>query len=107
VTAESAIRCGKHISFGDDCLLSWEVLIIDQDFHSIATTDQVRTNPDANIEIGKHVWICCRNTILKGTIIGADSVLAAGSLIASKFPTTHQLLGGNPARVLRRDISWS
>jgi acetyltransferase-like isoleucine patch superfamily enzyme len=104
--AESTIRCGKHISFGDECLVSWDVLIMDQDFHSILNIDRVAINPDADIEIGTHVWIGCRNTILKGSIIGADSVIAAGSLTTGEFRDSHQLIGGNPARVLKRDISW-
>ena len=45
--------------------------------------------------IGEHVWITCRNTVLKGAIIGTHFVLAAGSVIAIDFPGTNQLISGN------------
>jgi acetyltransferase-like isoleucine patch superfamily enzyme len=106
VSAESAIRCGKHITFGNGCLISWDVLIMDQDFHTILNSDRVPINPDADINIGERVWIGCRNTILKGTVIGSDSVIAAGSLIAGEFLTPNQIIGGNPAHVLKSGISW-
>ena len=35
MTAESAIVCAKEITFGDDCLLAWDVLVMDTDEHPI------------------------------------------------------------------------
>ena len=35
MTAESTIVCAKEITFGDDCLLSWDVLVMDTDEHPL------------------------------------------------------------------------
>ncbi len=32
ITAESSIVCYNNISFGNNCLLSWDILIMDTDF---------------------------------------------------------------------------
>lgn len=55
LTAESAIACAKNISFGDGCLLSWDILIMDTDWHRLKEGDRV-TNPPAAVVIGNHVW---------------------------------------------------
>ena len=35
MTAESTIVCAKEIRFGDDCLLSWDILVMDTDEHPL------------------------------------------------------------------------
>ena len=35
MTAESTIVCAKEITFGDDCLLSWDILVMDTDEHPL------------------------------------------------------------------------
>ncbi len=106
VTAESAIRCGHRISFGAGCLLSWDVLVMDQDFHPVYDAAGIRLNPDRPIHIGDRVWIGCRSVILKGAVIGDGSVVAAGSLVTGRFDSPALLLAGHPARIIRTDVSW-
>ncbi|WP_139905608.1 acyltransferase [Clostridium thermarum] len=106
VTGHSEIICSKKVEFGDDCLLSWEVLIMDTDFHKIKNADGTINNHSKPIKIGNHVWIGCRCTILKGTEIGTDSVVASNSCVHSKINLNNALIGGNPIRVIRENISW-
>jgi acetyltransferase-like isoleucine patch superfamily enzyme len=106
ISAESSIICRKHIRFGRQCLLSWDVLMMDTDFHPIKDSDGIILNPDKEIIIGDHVWICCRSTILKGSVIGNMSVVAAGSLVNKPLAEPNSLIGGYPAKVLRKGISW-
>ncbi|MBK9533326.1 MAG: acyltransferase [Chitinophagaceae bacterium] len=70
-TAESSFLSKKAIHIGKDCLFSWEILIMDTDFHPI--TDNVGNiiNGDKSITIGDHVWVGCRATILKGLLFRA------------------------------------
>ena len=35
ISAESTIVSMLNINFGDDCLLSWDILIMDSDLHKI------------------------------------------------------------------------
>jgi acetyltransferase-like isoleucine patch superfamily enzyme len=106
ITAETSIRCAKRISFGAGCLLSWDVLMMDQDFHPIADRSGVHLNPDRPICVGNHVWIGCRCLILKGTLIGDGCIVGAGSVVTGRFDTPAQVIAGDPARVIRTAVTW-
>lgn len=106
MTAESTIVCAHQISFGNDCLLSWDILIMDTDEHPIINQDGIRTNPDKPILVGNHVWIGCKCTLLKGTEIPNNTVVAAGTLLTSAFSGENQVIGGNPPAVLKSDVRW-
>ena len=105
MTGNSSIVCQKAISFGDDCLLSWDILIMDSDFHKILNMQGDTVNAPSPIRIGNHVWIGCRSTILKGVQIADHSVIAAGAVITKTLPNTHSVYGGNNLK-LKSDIDW-
>ena len=133
MTAESTIVCAKEIRFGRDCLLSWDILVMDTDEHPIyrhetnrhetrdygsvpspevscpVSNDNVeneRINPDKAILVGDHVWIGCKCVLLKGANVPDNTVLAAGTLLTSAFTGEYQVVGGNPPTVLKHDICW-
>ena len=103
--ANSDIICQKEICFGDECLVSWECLIMDTDFHSItdAASGEV-VNPDRKIEFGRHVWLGSRCTVLKGSSIADDSVIASCSLVTGKLEQAGCVYASD--RIIRQDISW-
>lgn len=105
ISAESSIICREKITFGDNCLLSWDILIMDTDFHKI-THNGKYTNKNKKISIGEHVWIGCRCTILKGVTIANDTVISANSHIYKSFDSQNILIGGNPAKIIKEDINW-
>jgi acetyltransferase-like isoleucine patch superfamily enzyme len=51
------------------------------------------------------VWIGTGATVLAGVTIGDGAVIAAGSVVAAAVPG-QTLVAGNPARVVREDVSW-
>lgn len=106
MTAESTIVCAKEIRFGDDCLLSWDILVMDTDEHPLYDKAQQRINPDKPIIVGEHVWIGCKCVLLKGAEVPNDTVLAAGTLLKSGFAGEQQVIGGNPPSILKRDVRW-
>lgn len=106
ITAESSIVCFHKISFGDNCLLSWQIMMMDTDFHKIYEGDNI-VNGDAPISVGNNVWIGARSTILKGTTIPDGCVVAANSLVTKSFSETNTIIGGSPASVLKKDIKWT
>lgn len=99
ITARSrAIRIGEGTMVGPN------VVIVDSDFHAIWPPEIRSHNPgfetDADVIIGRNVWIGMRSTILKGVTIGDNSVVAAGSVVTRDIPE-NVLAGGVPARVIR------
>ncbi|MBR1513724.1 MAG: hypothetical protein IJ622_05465 [Bacteroidales bacterium] len=106
ITAESTIVCAKEIRFGDDCLLSWDILVMDTDEHPIYNKENERINPDKPIIVGNHVWMGCKCVLLKGAEVPNDTVLAAGTILKSTFAGEQQVIGGNPPSILKRDVRW-
>ena len=90
----------ERVSLGRDCLLAWDVLVLDSDSHSV--DGGARTAP---VTIGDRVWIGCRASVLKGVTIGDGAVVAAGSVVVHDVPA-RALVAGNPARVVRQDVTW-
>ncbi len=54
-----------------------------------------------DIRIGNDVWLGRECTVMPGAEIGDGSIAAACSVITGKFPP-YSLIGGNPARLIRR-----
>ena len=106
ITAESTIVCAKKIRFGNDCLISWDVLVMDTDEHPLYNKESKHINPDKAILVGDHVWIGCKCILLKGAEVPSDTVLAAGTLLKSAFAGENQVIGGNPPSILKREVRW-
>lgn len=108
VTGNSSIICQKEISIDKDCLISWDVLIMDTDFHPIKNTQGNIINAPRPIHIGKHVWIGCRNTILKGVSIADNVIVSANSTITKSITENYCAVGGigNNVEIIKKDIYW-
>ena len=106
ITAESSIISNNRIVFGSDCLLSWDVLLIDDDFHNILNMELEKINHTKEILIGNKTWIGCRCLILKGAIIPNNSVIAAGSVVSNKLIQENAIYGSNPLKILKKNILW-
>lgn len=104
VAADSKIYASESITIGEGCAVSWNVTIIDSDFHHIRDQSEIRPM-SSPITIGNHVWIGCNVTILKGVSIGNGAIIAAGSVVVHDVPAGC-LAAGNPARVVKQDVEW-
>ncbi len=107
ITAESTIVCAKEIRFGDDCLVSWDVVVMDTDEHPVYNKENERINEDRPIVVGNHVWIGCKCMLLKGAEVPNNSILAAGTSLRSAFHGEDQIIGGNPPSILKREVRWN
>lgn len=106
VSAETEFISYKKIEFGNDCLLSWRITVMDTDFHKIKTLDGVLINEDREITFGDKTWIGCNCLILKGTKVGNNCVIAANSFLNREIEGENQIIGGNPPQVLKTGITW-
>lgn len=101
ITANSKMICHKNIRIGNNVAISWEVQIMDTDFHYI---DKKYPNKKSII-IGDNVWVGSRVTIMKGVKIGSGAVVAAGSVVTKSVPR-NVLVAGVPAEIIKEDIEW-
>ena len=106
-TAESSIVSVKNISIGNDCMFSWDILIMDTDWHPITDYKHNILNPPKSIRIGNNVWIGCRTTITKGTSIANGSIIAAGSIVSKNITESNCIIGKNPLQIIKRNVLWS
>lgn len=106
ITAESSIIANKEIRFGTGCLLSWDVLIMDTDYHKIKDKLGRIVNPSTPVIIGENVWIGCRCLILKGSKIADNSVIGANSFIKSDISKKTGVFAGNPIRLVKENVFW-
>ncbi|MGT2425498.1 acyltransferase [Amnibacterium kyonggiense] len=95
----------NRISIGESCAIGWETQILDDNQHPLSIDGQEHP-PEGTVTIGRHVWIGSRVSILKDTVIGDDCVIAAGAVVKGDFSEPGCLIGGTPARVIRRGVSW-
>lgn len=101
--SNSSIYAAKSIKIGDNVAIGSNCKIWDTDFHSIYLKDReedinIRTN---EIVIKNGAWIGGFSTILKGVVIGENSVIAAGSVVTKSIPD-NELWGGNPAKFIKK-----
>lgn len=106
LTAETAMVCHDAITFGKNCLVSWDALIMDTDSHSIVNAQGTKNKMTKPVVIGDHVWIGCRTTILKGTTIPSNSVVGAGSVLNITFEIENAIYAGAPAKLVKENINW-
>lgn len=100
IYSTSSIKIGKNATIGANCK------IIDNDFHPL-DPEQRRLNLNKEhtarspIVIGDNCFIGMNSTILKGTTLGNNVVVGAGSVVHGSFPD-NCIIAGNPAKIIRQ-----
>jgi acetyltransferase-like isoleucine patch superfamily enzyme len=101
--SHSAIVCHKRVEIGDDTMIGANCVIYDTDFHPLAPADRWNfkaTVATREVIIGRNVFIGAHSTIMKGSRIGDNSIIGAGSLVTGSVPA-NQIWAGNPAKYIR------
>lgn len=99
------------ITFGNNCLLGGSCVVRDSDGHHLYDCDEnnqiiaERANK-APIVIGDHVWMGNNVSVLKGVCIESNNMISYGSLITKSIPGSYQILGGVPAKVIKKNTIW-
>jgi acetyltransferase-like isoleucine patch superfamily enzyme len=89
----------SRIDIGNNTMLAANVYVTDADWHDIYDRSRPigRTRP---VRLAENVWIGDSSIVCKGVSIGRNSVIGAGSVVASDIPE-NVIAAGNPARVIR------
>nr|WP_246506417.1 acyltransferase [Kistimonas asteriae] len=83
----TAVADKSSITIGKDCLIGTDVQLYDSDFHGLSPDTRRSTSGESKpIVIGDNVFIGNNVTVLKGSRIGKNSVIAAGSLVCGEIP---------------------
>lgn len=87
------------VSLGDGCQIGHNVVFATLN-HGLAPEDRQTTYP-APITLGKNVWVGSNSTILQDVTIGDNAVIAAGAVVTKDVPE-NTIVGGVPARIIRK-----
>ena len=94
---DTEVIAWRDVSIGRDCMIGWDVLIMDTDQHPLPG----RGLDNRAVRIGDRVWIGARAAILKGVSIGDDAVVGAGAIVTRDVPAGATVTGPS-AQELRR-----
>jgi len=109
------IVCDESVEIGDYALISWNVVLMDSYRVPIDPAERRRELERAArrrprrldggsgrpVRIGRNTWIGFDACVLPGVTIGEGAVVGAKSVVAEDVPP-FTVVGGNPARVIRR-----
>jgi acetyltransferase-like isoleucine patch superfamily enzyme len=96
----TSISASRLVRIGDDTQIGTHCMLIDNAFHRVEPERRQERPESAAIVLGTNVWLGARVIVLPGVTIGADSVVAAGSVVSKDVPP-RTLVGGMPAKVIR------
>jgi acetyltransferase-like isoleucine patch superfamily enzyme len=95
----------RTIHIGDHTMVAPNCVIVDSDFHAIWPPETRLTSPglerDADVTIGRNVWLGTRSVVLRGVTIGDGTIIGAGSVVTNDIPE-NVIAAGVPARVVRK-----
>ncbi len=99
---------GSKVEIGNECMFAYDIDVRTGDSHSIldAETNE-RINYAQDVCIGDRVWVGAHSLILKGVRLSEDSVVAGGSVVTRPFDQEGIIVGGNPAKQIKENITWN
>ena len=100
ISPGTSIRSAQKIVIGDSTMIASDVTITDSDWHDIYDrTDYVASPKEVIIQ--ENVWIGEKSLILKGSKIGKNSIIGAGSVVSGAVPA-NVVFAGNPAKEIKK-----
>lgn len=97
----------RKIIIGEKSLISADVVVRTGDSHPIYNAHGDRVNPGADVVIGNRVWVGAGSTILKGSVIGDDSVIETQSVVDGITIPANSVATGNRAVVVKSGCNWT
>lgn len=105
---QNMILSWGDINIGEDCMLSSYIGIWTGNGHAIMDLEgdePKEIKPLNKVNIGNHVWVGYKATILDSSI-GENCIVGANSLVKGVFESGCTL-AGNPAEIKRTNVSWN
>lgn len=100
----STLFCKKQITIGKNVFIGGNCKIMDSDWHSLEASKRINQKEEdikkAPIIIGDDCFIGGNSIILKGTKLGRNCVVGAGSVVHGDYPD-NSIIAGNPAKIIK------
>lgn len=100
----TTIECFNKIIIDDHVKIGFGVHIMDTDFHSINAEIRMSSDNDvktAPIHIKRNAFIGAHSLILKGVVVGENSIIGAGAVVTKSIPD-NEIWGGNPVKFIKQ-----
>ena len=102
---QNFIGCCNNITFGEFVNIAHQTQIFDTDFHYLFNLKSKSTkNNNMPVYIGSYSWIGNRVTIMKGTKIPDNTIIASNTLLNKKYDIQEgSILAGIPAKISKEN----
>lgn len=100
------VICAKKITIGKNSEITWECQVLDHGSHYIIdkSTSKIK-HIIKPVYIDDNCWICNRTTIMPGTCLPKNTIVASNSIINKDYVLgglkEFCLIGGQPARLIK------
>ncbi len=92
-------QASSRIIFEGSFLVAQGVGFVSQNHDNYRLASHVDDGP---IVIGDNCLIALNATVLPGIKLGENTIVAAGAVVTKSFPEGNCIIGGNPARVIKK-----
>jgi len=99
---------GNRLKIGDNCMFSTSIILRCGDAPHLVFDDESGAYMDVSegVFIGNKVWVGEKVYITKNVTIPDESIVAACAVVTRRFDEPHVVLGGNPAKIVKRGVRW-
>jgi acetyltransferase-like isoleucine patch superfamily enzyme len=99
---ECTISCYQHVSIGRECIIADRTMMIDFDHGMVESERPIREQGiyKRDVRIGHNVWMGYGACVLRGVVVGDNSVIGTNSVVTKDVPA-NAVVGGVPARLIR------
>lgn len=109
IIANNNYKNNSKVIIGNSVYIAVDNIIRTSNGHTLIdakTGKALPSNEPQDVIIEDNVWICSRCVTLKGSYISEGSIVGACSLVNKKFNEPNVLIAGNPAKIIKHDITW-
>lgn len=96
---------GNYVKIGKGCMFAEQVELWASDSHPIFNSNGIIINPSKPIVIGNHVWLGKYSKIMKGVVVGDNSIVGMNSLVTRDIDP-NSLNVGSPSIKIKENINW-
>lgn len=102
-------RNGGSVVAGRDQLWAAHAYIATDDMHRVEDlTTGTRLNPyGASIRLGEHVWLARDAVVTGNSVVEDGAIVGMRAMVRNQTVEAHTAVGGVPAQVLRKNVTWS